>query len=248
MNKKWIAVLFALILVFSMTARVSAATDAFVYDEADVLSGFEEAELSRKLEQISHTYGAQLVVVTIPETSMDVDTMLDIIYDSMGFGYGEQHDGVMLMVCMDVREYRILGSGFAAIAVDHDAISAIGDSIVDDLSGGYYADAFHGFADQCAYYLDGHINGFPFDFGTSLFVSLFIGILVGVIVVFVMKSQLKSVRKDNQARAYIKPGSMNVTVSRDLFLYRNITRTRKESSSSGSRSGGGSRSRGGGSF
>jgi uncharacterized protein len=66
-----------------------------------------------------------------------------------------------------------------------------------------------------------------------------------------MKGQLKSVRKQNRANNYMKTGSLQVTVHRDLFLYRDITRTRKQtnSSSGGSRSsGGGSRSVGGGSF
>ena len=75
-----------------------------------------------------------------------------------------------------------------------------------------------------------------------------IGIAAGLLVVFILKGQLTSVRKQNQAAAYIKQGSMNVTVRRDTFMYRNVTRTKKETSSSSSGSGGGSRNVGGGSF
>ena len=85
---------------------------------------------------------------------------------------------------------------------------------------------------------------------TSLMIALVLGVVVGVITVSILKGQLKTVRAQNRAHDYLKTGSMRVNIQRDIFLYRNVSRTRKESSSSsGSSSGGGSsRSRGGGSF
>ena len=145
------------------------------------------------------------------------------------------------------REYRILSNGFAGVAIDGGDIDAIGEAIVPDLSDGNYADAFDTFVDQCSYYLDGHLNGFPFNFGKNLMIALVIGIVAGVIVAFVLKGQLKTVRKQNQANVYVKQGSMNITAQRDLFLYRDVTRSKK-SSSNGSSSGGSSRSSGGGTF
>ena len=77
-------------------------------------------------------------------------------------------------------------------------------------------------------------------------IALGIGIVAGVVVAMVLKGQLKSVRKQNQANVYVKPGSMKLTASNDFFLYRTVDRRKKESSSSGSS--GSSRSVGGGSF
>jgi uncharacterized protein len=165
----------------------------------------------------------------------------------MGFGYGENRDGVLLLVCMDPREYRILSNGFAGVAIDPDDISKISDEIVSNLSDGDYAGAFDEFADECAYYLDGHINGFPFNAGKSLAISLIVGIVIGLIVVFVLKGQLKSVRSQSRAQEYVKAGSMRVNLSNDMFLYRNVTRSKKQNSSS-SNSGSTARSTGGGSF
>ena len=219
-----------------------------VYDEANLLNDSEEAALSEKLMDISHTYNAQIIVATI--SSMDggdIDIFLHYAYDSMGFGYGENRDGVLLLVCMDPREYRILSNGFAGVAIDPDDISKISDEIVSNLSDGDYAGAFDEFADECAYYLDGHINGFPFNAGKSLAISLIVGIVIGLIVVFVLKGQLKSVHSQSRAQEYVKDGSMRVNLSNDMFLYRNVTRTKKQSSSSSS-SGGTARSTGGGSF
>lgn len=222
-----------------------------VYDDADLLTDSEESSLTKRLLSISHTYNAQIVVATIASMDGgDVDGFLEYFYDSMGFGYGENHDGVLLLVCMDPREYRILSNGYAGTAIDTDSIEVIGNTIKTDLSDGNYAEAFQGFADECEYYLDGYLNGFPFEFGMTLLISLVIGIVAGLIVAFILKGQLKSVRKQDKANVYVKPGSMEVTVSNDFYLYRNVTRTKKESnSSSGSgSSSGSSRSTGGGSF
>ena len=227
---------------------IPGAEEYFLYDEADLLNDAEEASLEKKLADISGTYNAQIVVCTIASMDGgDIDRFDDYLYDTMGFGYGENLDGVLLLVCMDPREYRILSNGFAGVAIDSGDIDAIGGVIVSDLSDGNYSAAFGEFADRCAYYLDGHLNGFPFNFGKNLLVALVIGILAGLIVAFSLKGQLKTVRKQNQANVYVKPGSMQVTVSNDLFLYRNVTRTKKESKSSSSNSGS-SRSSGGGSF
>ena len=242
-------------LTTQQTRRFSefAAEEWLVFDGADLLSNADEMALNEKLNSISQRHQAQLVVITVDSVGdAYIDDFLEDTYDDMGFGYGSRHDGVMLMVCMDLREYRILSNGYAGEAIDSGVIDRISDVIVSDLSSGDYADAFSKFADQCDYYLDGYLNGFPFNFGQNLLIALVVGIVVGLIVAYTLKAQLKSVRKQERADVYVKPGSMQVSVHHDIFLYRNIVRTKKESSSS---SGGSSRSRsgssrstGGGSF
>ncbi|MBO4220746.1 MAG: TPM domain-containing protein, partial [Clostridia bacterium] len=49
---------------------------------------------------------------------------------------------------------------------------------------------------------------------------------------------LKGAVPRNNAMDYVRNGSMNVTVARDLFLYKTVTFVVRQSSSSGSRSGG----------
>lgn len=249
MKRKMISLFLALLLCMSLAVSVSAAEDTgFLYDEADVLTDTEEIALAQKLAAISAEYDAQIVVVTIESLDADkVDYFVDYLYDSGGLGYGQNHDGVLLMVCMDPREFRILSNGYAGVAIDHGDIDLICDEIVGNLSAGDYAGAFQEFADECAYYLDGYVNGYPFDFSGTLAICLIIGVVVGLIVVLIMRGQLKTVRRQHQANVYVKQGSMHVNVMNDFFLYRNVTRTKKQSSSS-SGSGGSSRSRGGGSF
>lgn len=246
MKRKLFSILLMAVLCLSFALCVSAATGEYVYDQADLLSSSEEAQLTEKLSGISRQYNAQIVVMTVPTANGSVDWFVENVFDSMGMGYGENHDGVLLLICMDSRDYRILSNGYAGEAIDIGCIDAIGEAIVSDLSSGEYADAFAAFADHCAYYLDGYLNGFPFNTGKNLLVAVVIGLVVGIAVAMVLKNQLKSVRQQRQANVYVKTGSMQVTTSRDLFLYRELSRTRKASSqSSGS---GSSRSVGGGKF
>ena len=64
-------------------------------------------------------------------------------------------------------------------------------------------------------------------FGKTLIICAVIGIVIGLITVLVLKGQLKSVRMQNQANNYMIPGSMRLTHSADIFLYRNVTRVAK---------------------
>ena len=225
--------------------------EQFVYDEADLLTEGQESELVEKLMEVSHATDAQIVIATI--ASMDggnIDAFVDDLYDSMGFGYGENHDGVLLLVCMDPREYRILSNGYAGTAIGPDQIDTLCDFMETYLPNGHYTTAFHSFADQCGEFLEYYQMGSPFKVGKNLTISLIIGIIAGLIVVFILKGQLKSVRKQDQAHRYVKPGSMTVNIQYDIFLYRTVSRTKKqkrvESTSSGS--GDTARSKGGGSF
>ena len=224
------------------------AEERFLYDDADLLTEEQEAALVQKLEDVSHAHNTQLVIATLPALNNgNIDDFVEYLYDSMDFGYGETKDGVLLLVCMDPREYRILSNGFAGEAITSGDIDAIGEAFKSDLRGGNYADAFDAFADKCEYYLDGHINGFPFNTGKNLLICLGIGLVVALIVTGIWKGQLKSVRKQSAANAYVKAGTMQITQSGDFFMYRNVTKTQKQSSSS-SGSSGSSRSIGGGSF
>ena len=246
MKRKLLSMLFVVVLCLSFAVSAFAASGADIYDEADLLSTQEETQLAEKLSEIGEEFDAQIVVMTVTSTSGNIDAYIEEIFDGMNMDYGEKRDGVLLLVCMDDREYRILSNGYAGEAIGPSQIDAIGDAIVSDLSDGAYADAFSTFADQCAYYLDGYLNGFPFNFGKNLIVALIIGMVAGVVVALVLKKQLKSVRQQEQANIYIKSGSMQITKSRDLFLYREVSRTKKDSSnSSGS---GSSRNVGGGKF
>lgn len=249
--KKLLSLLLVLILCASLTVLTFAAYENdILIDEADLLTEQEEQRLRSALERIGQEFDAQLCLVTTNFTEGgDVDYYVNHLYDMGGYGYGEEKNGVMLLIAMDLREFRILSNGFASDAIGPGEIVDISDRITSKLTDGDYAEAVEAFAEDCEYYLDGYLNGYPFEAGKALKTALIIGFVISLITVLIMMSQLKSVRKQNQANAYVKPGSLHIAQANDFFLYRNVRRTEKaQSSSSGSRSSGSSRSVGGGRF
>ena len=81
-----------------------------------------------------------------------------------------------------------------------------------------------------------------------LLISLVIGVVLALITLSSMKSKLKTVRPQNSAATYTRDNSMEITNSRDFFLYRNVRRTAipQNNSSRGGSSRGSSRGSGGG--
>ena len=251
--KKIVSLLLTLMLctTLAITAYASGAEEYFLFDEADILTDNEENIIQEQLSKISEKYQAQIIVATMDTLDGgDIDTYLEFAYDTLELGYGENHDGVLLLICMDTREWRILSNGFAGEAIDSDAIDKMGEAFVSDLSNGYYANAFKSYADECEYYLNGYLNGFPFEAGKALLISFGVGILISLVITNGWKSQLKSVQMHSKANAYVKNGSMQITQSGDYFMYRNLVMTERseEKRSSSRSSGGSSRSTGGGSF
>ncbi len=231
-------------------AETQKAVAPPLIDDADLLSVSEEAALLETLETISRQHQVQIAVVTVQSTGgYSADAYINYVYDSYAYGFGPNRDGVLLVVDMGSRTLRILSNGLAADAITMSVIEELTEQLTPYLSEGDYAGAFDRFADRCAYYINGHINGFPLPVGRNLLISLVVGLVIALIVTGVMRGQLKSVSRKPAAADYMKKGSMKLTLTHDIFLYRNVTRQAKPKSTSGSgSSSGGSRNVGGGRF
>ena len=237
--KRVFSVFLALILCAMLTVSVSAAQLPRLVDAADLLTDSQEAELLQRLDRVSQELQCDVVIVTMESLGGYTPEQVAYAYYDQ-YEFGGNRDGVLLLLSMAERDWLILCNGFADIAITQSESDDMGDQIVEELSAGEYMEAFMEFVSLCQYEIDGERNGFPFDFGMNLMISLVIGFVVAFIVTGVMCSQLKSVRSQTGAREYTKPGSMQLTRSTDLFLYRTLDRTRKpQQTSSGSRGGGG---------
>ena len=249
--KRLFSVLLVLSLVFLLTVSASAAQMPRLVDSADLLSADQEADLLARLDQVSGELQVDVVIVTMDSCGgYDPDDVVEAYYDDYGFGYGTNRDGVVLLLSMAERDWRILSNGFAADAITLNDIDRIGDSIVGDLSGGDYYEAFMTYATMCKQEIEDERQ---FDFDLSLGISIFIGLVVALIAVEVMRGGHRSVRSQTGASEYAVPGGLKVTHSNDLFLYRNVNRVHrpKETSSCSSfrgGGGGGGRNIGGGKF
>lgn len=249
--KRLFSILLVLTLCAVLTFSVSAAQMPRLVDAANLLSADQEADLLQRLDQVSQELQVDVVIVTMETTGgYSADSVIEAFYDEYGYGYGSTRDGVVLMLAMAERDWRILSNGFAADAISPGDIDSIGEHIVSELSDGEYYEAFMEYVSLCKYEIEGERYGFPFNFGLSLLVSLGIGIVASLIATGIMRSKLKSVRSQTGAREYTVPGSMQLTRSGDLFLYHTISRRHKpQQTSSGSRGGGGGgRNIGGGKF
>ena len=56
----------------------------------------------------------------------------------------------------------------------------------------------------------------------AVVIGALIGIVIAIIVMMSLKGQLKSVRMQHAAQNYIKQGSMQVTTSREIYLYKKV--------------------------
>ncbi len=229
--KRVFSFLTCLCLLFAVLSLTAFASPDRLVDGADLLTPSEEAELRAMLDEVSEQYQTDVVIVTTNTTDgKSPMAYADDYYDFNGYA----SDGVLLLISMEDRDWWISTTGLAIRAFRDSTIDSIGDLMLNDLSNGWYADAFETFVKQCAYYLDGEINGFSFDFGYNLIVALIIGLVAALIVTLIMRGQLKSVRRQAAASNYVKANSLKLTQSHELFLYRHVTRVRKASSSSGS--------------
>lgn len=78
----------------------------------------------------------------------------------------------------------------------------------------------------------------PFPVFAALMTSVGVGFVIALISTSIMKMQLRSVRSQAAADSYIKSGSMQVTKTNDLFLYRLVDRREKPRENNSGISGG----------
>lgn len=245
--KKLLALILALLV---MTVTVCAETPLLV-DNAGLLSYSEASNLETILDDYSTRYNLDIAVLTSNGTEFGMSTRdyCEYFFEN-NYGVGAELDGVIFYVNMSEREWQIATSGRAITALTDYGLEHIEDRMIDDLSDGYYYDAFKSFADTCAELLEIAENGEPYDYdnggnsghplGMNLIISLVFGLIVALIVVSSMKSQLKSVGMQRGAANYVRRGSFNITQSRDIYLYRNVTRTARPKDTPSSHHSGGS--------
>ncbi|MBE5997809.1 MAG: TPM domain-containing protein [Lachnospiraceae bacterium] len=247
MKKRFLSILLA-VLIVALTALPVFAVEPLkvprLTDDADLLTGEEETKLLAKLDEISERQAFDVVVVT--KNGLDGKTpqeYADDYFDYNGFGQGTDYDGALLLLDMDSRSYHISTSGYGITALTDYGMTLMEDSFVPKLSAGNYYDAFTDFANQCDYYVTKAKEGTPIDvpdaepltdpeppvkhkpgLGTAGIAGA-IGLLVGSLRANGMKAKLKTVKRQQNAAEYVRRDSMRMRVSRDDFMYRNVTRT-----------------------
>lgn len=210
-------------------------TRARVVDMAELLNDSEKTALLSKLDEISERQKLDIVVLTV--NTLDGKTPRDYaddFYDYNGYGFGENKDGILLLVSMEDRDWWISTTGYGITALTDAGIEYISEKFLSDLSDGDYAQAFTTYAELCDQFITQAKTGEPYDTGNmpeepfnvawNILVAFVIGLVVAVIVTGIMKKQLKTVQLKSEANNYVKANSMIVTENRDLFLYNQVSR------------------------
>ncbi len=254
--KKQISVLILTLFVLVLGILPASADNAHparVVDECGVLDATLLQSLNDKMDEISNRHQVDVaLLITANPGEKSYEAFADDYFDYNGYGIGENFDGIMLVYFVEGGDN---GNGYVHITtcgMGIDAITdanedAIFDRIASDIVSGNYEYAFTEYADMCDEYITDLTT---FDAGFNLVIALAVGFIVAFIATGSMKSKLKSVAAKKEANSYLKPGSLMITDSRDMFLYRQVTYTKKEqnnssdthTSSSGRTHGGGGRS------
>lgn len=263
MKRKIIAGLFATFFI-ALTVIPCFAVPPRLDDSAFLLEDNEQAEVLALLDEISERQSFDIVIVTTNSLGgKSAMEYADDYFDYNGFGFGERHDGCILLVDMGSRNYWISTSGYGITAITDNGIDYLGSIFKSYLSSGNYISAFESFAQTCDSLVTQAKNGTPYDkevpkskeeanWKKIILYSLFFGASLGFVPVLIMKSKLNSVHMNSGASDYMKENSLNIESRSDIYLYSTVSKVKKETEKSGSSthtsSSGNSHGGGGGSF
>lgn len=243
-----LSVVFSVAAVPSLLLSAAGGPPRLV-DGAELLSDGEEADLTGRLDEISERQQVDLAVVTV--NSLDGKSpraYADDYFDQNGYGFGEERDGILLLISMEERDWYISTSGYGITAVTDAGREYISELFVSDLSAGDYAAAFTGFADLCDDFITQARTGEPYDeghlpedpaayFAGSFVISFGIAFLIALIATAAMRGKLKTVHSRSGADEYRKQGSMKLTKKNDLYLYRHTDRRKREQNTGSGKAG-----------
>ncbi len=238
--KKLTSIFLVLCLLTALCLTAHAASPLLT-DDAQLLTSGEASALEQKLTEISTRQGVDVVIVTVDST--DGEEPMDFADD--WFDYNDYRaDGILLLVSMETSDWWVSTTGYGITAITDAGLEYISDQFVPYLSDGDFAAAFDTFAELCDEFITQARGGDPYDnhnlpkepfkWALNVVVALVIGFVVALIATGKMKRKLKTVRQEVKADSYVTPGSLQLTASRDLFLYTQLTKTERPQSSSGS--------------
>ena len=251
-----------MIVPVNVRAESEAATEnrtekvSLLVDDAELLSSSEEEKVLTELKKVSDKYSMDVVVLTV--NSLEGKSTVEYADDYYDYN-GYANDGLLLLISMEDRDWYISTKGYGITAFTDAGIQYIGEQIKGALGDGDYEEAFIKYAQLSDDFIQQAKSGKPYDTGSLprgkfpvkwILISFVVGLVIALITVSGMKAKMKSVRYQAAAGSYVRSGSMKVTNSSDMFLYRKVDRTARpkdnggggsstHTSSSGSSHGGG---------
>lgn len=231
---------FAVLLSFVIPVYANDNLDKIV-DRADLLTLKQEANLLQQANELVDEYGIDVVIVTVDSLNGKTATAYaDDFFDYNGYGVGSKDSGVLFLLSMEHRDWAISTHGDAIKALTDYGIDTLFDSISDELADDDFYSAFTAYLKELDVYFQAYEDGDPIDKEITFFnlvpailFGLLTGSIVAAIVIWGMKRGMNTARAQNSAQSYVTPGTYDLQVQRDIFLYSRTSRVRRSQNSSG---------------
>lgn len=252
MRRTLLALLLSLVLLAAVLPCALAASDLpQVIDNAYLLSVSERDALETKAAALREEYEMDVVILTVDSLhGKRPQDYADDYYDENGYGCGEEKSGLLFLISMEERDWYISTCGEAIYAFTDYGIQQVGEAALPYLSDGEYYEAFDAYLDTLPAYLSAYRSGAPLDgyadysgdyyhgdresvvyyeeeHSPSLVISLLIGAAVAGIAVLVMRASMNTKRLQSSAADYLEHGSFHLNRQQDMFLYSNVSKTRR---------------------
>lgn len=232
----------ALAVITSAVSVFAGFHNIAVVDEAGYLTEPQLAELCEQLDAVRQKYDFDVAVYTEAVMSgADAQSTADDLYDYSLYGCSENADGIMLYIAADKRVYHFTTHGSGETVFNDNGLAYLESKIVPSLKEGDYYTAMQLYGTHCEELLEMAAEGEPYNkktFSTGYLCGV-IGsaVLLPLLLAYWMtKRKLKKMKtavENDYAENYMKPGSMRVNFSRDIFLYSRVTKTERAKSNSG---------------
>ena len=250
--KKTMTTFLSILLAFMMVLPVSITSTAAgiepnMVDAAYMLEAGEVDELETLLEDISERNQMDVVAVIVDDLEgMTAQDYADDYFDYNGYGYGENRDGILLLIDMGSRKWHMSTCGDGIRVFTDAGLDFIADKFLGKLSDGKLYKAIEIYATWCDKFAVQASEGEPYDSGNLpkempglkwIMYCLIVGFGISFFIGSRKKSKMISIVEQRSAADYTRPGSVTYFGNSDRFV-RTATTSRvietNSSSSSGS--------------
>ena len=224
----------------------------YVVDQAGMLTAQDTIYLNNRAEEISSTHGVDVLIAIVED--MDGESAEDYAVSLNGSRYWwDTENAILFLLAMDEREWYIATFGTAISVFSDHMLDSLGYEAAESFSFGEYYEGFSAYLSEVeAHLLTCQSEGYAESYGNSLDsysayyeqekktlwsvlpVSLLIGIAVAGVSHLVMRSSMNTKRRQHSAGDYLKAGSYHLRTHQDIFLYSNVTKTRRQQNTGGS--------------
>lgn len=214
----------------------------YIWDEANILSQEEEAQLTQQLAQISKELNVAIVVATVKDEAHSVERLGDNFFRTKT---GRQNGIILFLAFGEIdNDYYIGAQGTLAEKFNDRMFDKVENACVPHLRSRDYVQAISAYATAC----EDVISSYGKVSGMGIVLCILIGAVLSFLIpMSILKKQLKTVRYQPEANDYIRKNSLTFTRKSDTFLHQSVSRVARPKNNGGSRShsGGGSRGRSG---